>query len=336
MSQACVSTVGTVDRDCAFAAMIVGVQCPVGEQDGMTRTTDGNVMSDAACALLSQVKTQQPSQAILPETAVSRREAVVLISFVHAETIADAKSSGAFNSDREAHVWMTAVLLYDKFHRQAASLTAWIDMDPFRPSQNPRLTKTQLKARLQPTSPHYWMLSVAAEHHLAAERHCDNLFALACYSIAFKWESNEVTIPFKNLEKSLVRFSQQFGKQTFKSRPGAMDTAELIFLDTLKWDVCVDGPLVHIDNLLWNAGITQKKSALLSAAYEHATHLVLDPKMLSDRQYSPFYTACVCVLQACNDSATSPESVFGSSFIANQSFAAQTTASDASAVFGCV
>ena len=336
MSQASVNTVDTMDRDYKFAAMIVGVQCPVGERGAMTRTTDGNVLSAAAGALLSQVETQKPSQAILPESAASRQEALLLISFVHAEIIADAKSAGAFYSHREAHVWMTAVLLYDRFQKQAASLTAWIDLDPFRPSPNPRLTKAQLKARLQPTSPHYWMLAVAAKHHLAAERHCNNLFTLACYSIAFKWESNERQLPLKNLEKSLVRFSQQSGKQVFNSRPGAMDTAELIFLDTVKWDVGVDGPLVHIDNLLWNSGITTGKSALLSAAYEHATHLVLDTKMLSDRQYSPFYAACVCLMQACKDLATSPESIFGNVLISNQSSAAPTTTSDASAVFECV
>jgi hypothetical protein len=301
----------TAQRDYDFAAKLVGVQCPLGEQDARILTPAGNVLSDAAYALLSQVKSQQQSQAMRPETASMRRDALVLISFVHTETMADARCVGSFAAEREAHIWMVAVLLYDKFQNQSDSYTAWIKLDPFRQSQNPRLTPFQRKARLDPTSPHYWMLSVPAQDHFAAERYCHDMFVLVCYSIAFKWENSESSLLFKNLEKSLVRFSLQSGKQTFDIRPGALDTAELIFLGVVKWDVCVEGPLVHIDNLLWNAGVLTKDSVLLHASYEHASLLLLDQKMLSHSQYSPFYAACVCVLQACNDLAIPAASIFG-------------------------
>lgn len=306
-----VTTARMIDRDYEFAASIVGAQWSPGDGNVNSPTAAGSVLSDAANVLLSHVKTQQPAPPIRVDSESSRRAALVLLSFVHAETIADAKTKESFRHGRESHVWMMAVLLYDKFQHQDGSLTAWIDVDPFRHS-NPGLSKSQRSARLQPTSPHYWMLAVPAQHHLAAERHCNDLFVLACYSLAFKWEYGDETLPFKNVVESLVRFSIQSGKEVFSSRAGAMDSAELILLDVIQWKLCVDGPLVHIDNLLWNAGVATNTSALHLTSYEQAAHFVMDPKMLSHSQYSAFYAACLCVLQACRDLHIPVDSIFGS------------------------
>ena len=290
------------DRDYNFAVSLVGA-----------KNAAGGTLSESASWLLSQVKMETRSQATVMQSVSMRKQAVMLISFIHAEILADKKCATLFSSDREAHVWTMAVLLYDKFLGAPSSLTAWIALDPFREPQNPRLTKAQGKARLIPTSPHYWMLSVPAYDQVAAEVHCNNIFVLACYSIAFKYEINDATLLLKKLEESLTRFSQQTGQQVFLSRSGVMESAELIFLDAVKWNVSVQGPLVHIDNLLWNAGIITKDSELQGKAYEHASNLLMDSKMISCKEYSAFYAACGCVLQACEDLSISSNSIFGRS-----------------------
>ena len=295
-------TVSLSDRDYRFAASMLGAPNAAGE--------DGRILSESESWLLSEINMQTQSQAAFVGSVSMRQQALVLISFIHAEVLADATCTKPFR-DREAHVWMMAVLLYDKFLCKAASLTAWIALDPFREPQNPRLTKAQGKARLLPTSPHYWMLSVPAQDQVAAELHCNNIFMVACYSIAFKYETNDAILLFKNLQASLGRFAKQNGQKVFASRSGVLDSAELIFLDAVKWNVSVQGPLVHIDNLLWNAGITQEHSELQIKAYEHASHVLMDVKMLMSHEYSAFYAACVCVQQACEDLAIPSHIIFG-------------------------
>ena len=252
-----------VDRDYQFAEDVVRAWA------AGTSDVSGSLVSDAAAALLGCVKAQRQGPAIKGDTMPLRNEALRLISFVHAEVVADKRFATSVSADREAHVWMTAVGLYDAFLCRDVSM-----------------------------------------------RYCHQLFVLACYSIAFKYEENYAAISHAKLLGSLSRYSEQtktpqppwcFGA----AYPGRVVDAELIVLKILQWSVPMEGTLVHIDNLLVHAGVWGKDSVLLARAYDLATDISMDSTMLSAVAYSPFYTACTCVQQACNELQIPMELIFG-------------------------
>jgi hypothetical protein len=271
------ATVDNSRRDYAFAAHIVGARWSEAEGFEATHDADGSLLSDAACALLTQVKTQKPVLSINPQTRSQRKEALTLISFVHSEVVADSNFKEKICSDRKVHIWTMAVLLYDTFQRSNACQTAFKRMKAFR----------------------------------KPEHYCNDIFVIACYAIAFKYEDNGVAfLLYSSLLESLTRFSQQNAKPIISSCTGILQKGELVVLDVIEWKTRMDSPIVYIDHLIWNANLFSNNSALVCRAYGHATQLLSDPIMLSDQNYSAFYAGCVCVLQACDDLKIPIEFVF--------------------------
>jgi hypothetical protein len=263
MSQAPHAWQDNADRDYQFAKDVVRARA------AETSDVKNGLVSDVVAALLGCVKAQRQGPTIKSDTVPLRNEALRLMSFLHAELVDDKIFLTAVSADREAHVWMTAVGLYDEFLCRDVSM-----------------------------------------------RHCHQHFVLACYSIAFKYEENYATISHARLLGSLYRYSEQtktprppwcFGA----AYPGRVCDAELIVLKVVQWKVPMEGTLIHIDNLLVHADAWSKTSALLIRAYDLATDISMDWKMLSAATYSPFYTACTCVQQACNELQIPTERIFG-------------------------
>lgn len=228
-----------VDRDYKFAEDVIRARAVE------TGDVSGKV-SDVATVLLGCIKCQRQPPTIQAGRVPLRNEALRLISFVHAN----------INTlDREAHVWMTAVQLYDDFLHRDVSM-----------------------------------------------RYCHQKFVLACYSLAFKYEANDVVIYHTELLQILALYSEQTKTPYWCSVaacPGSVADAELIVLETVKWNVPMEGTLVQIDNILTLAGAWSKDSVLLDRAYTIATNTSMDLTMLSTATYSPFCSACMCVQQAC-------------------------------------
>jgi hypothetical protein len=245
------------DRDYKFAGDLIRARA--------AETSDAS--GHAVSALLACVNAQQQRPIIKGDTVPLRNEGVRIISWLHAALVGDKTFTKAPSADRQAHVFMTAVGLYDVFLDSGVARTLY----------------------------------------------CHPVFALACYSIAFKTEENHAMISHKQLLESLGAYCAKW-KRPWSSSPfpsGIVTEAEIIVLDVVEWRIPMYGTLVQIDNILEVGGGAGGKSALLNNAYEIANDIQLDLKMLGAAEYSPFYSACSCVKQACDELKIPTQSIFG-------------------------
>ena len=176
-------------------------------------------------------------------------------------------------------------------------------------------------------------------------RLCEDVFVFACYTIAFKWEDNAARFKLSELVASLKRFIWHDRELKFcKIHDGVMLTAEIIVLDCVNWKILQEDPLIHIDHLMWNAGkfpspekmkhvleslestlqhgkLPESQSqqivldsVLRTRAIELASDVAMDPAKLNSENYSPFYAACCCVQQACEELTIAPHLILGKHF----------------------